>query len=138
MALIEPKSEDLPLLLQLLEDENPKYRQEAAYSLGRLGPKGRKAVAALIKRVEHDGEAEVRRTAIRALALIAHEAKAAVPCLIHVLQTQDKHLRLEAIQALTRIAPDSKEATAAITEALLDSDEDVRQAAAIVMHRMIG
>ncbi len=138
MTLIEPKLEDLPLLIELLGDPDPRYRQEAAYSLGRLGPKGHKAVPALIRRVEQDEEFGVRQIAMAALALIGREAKAAIPCLIQILKTGDKAFRLEAIQAIARIGPASKEATAAITEALLDADEDVRQAAAVVMHRMVG
>lgn len=138
MPLIEPKLEDLPLLMDMLGEPTAKYREDAARSIARLGPKARKAVPILAKLVDDDDQQEVREAAVQALSSIGREAKAAVPALLRALKDDFRPVRLAVLHALVRIAPASPEASAAITETMVDADEEVRVAAAAILHRMVG
>ncbi len=136
MTIIQPSSNDVDILIDMLEAPQIHYRVEAAQTLGRLGADAKKAVPALIRVVESDPDTNARVCAIQALGLIGAKAsKVAAPCLIQALQDASAHIRNEAAIALGRIGPVGKEVVNAITKAMLDADPLVRQTASRILNR---
>ena len=77
----------VPLCVSLSEDKDPVVRQEAAWSLWKLGDP--RAHASLIKALLHDSSARVRERAARALGLLG--AKEALPAMLDLL-TLERHI----------------------------------------------
>lgn len=94
-------------------------RYWAATGLLILGPKARRAKAALRKVVRNDGSPQVRIVAAEALAGLG-EASSGVPALVAVLNGHAPwQVKLQAINALTFIGDDAKPALGAV-QALMD------------------
>lgn len=86
-------------------------------------------VAGLTKQLKSK-DADVRRSAAKALAEVGKEAKAAVPELSRALKDEDAFVRRFAAQALGAIGPDAKAAVSALQGALGDAKKEVGEAAA--------
>src|SRR5262249_30262903 len=61
--------DDIPGLIQALQDDNPKVRKRAAIALERMGPKAKEAIPALEKALK-DSDGDVRAAAASALEKI--------------------------------------------------------------------
>src|SRR5205823_4902352 len=102
----EPSSEGKSLSewVKLLKGGDFGERQKAALALGKMGPKAKAAVPALIDALK-DKKDRVRRFSAKALGDVGPEAKAAVPALIEALR--DDQVRAMAGYALKRIDPEA-------------------------------
>jgi len=71
-------------LVLLMNDEDPKVRRQAAFSLGLAGAEDDDAVQALIEALKDDDE-DVRRATIEAISKIGPAAKTAIPALLDTI-----------------------------------------------------
>jgi HEAT repeats len=153
----------VPVLVELLADEDAQVRRAAASYLGRLAPRAGGAALALGRSLKDPGN-EVRDEACSALARmgsaaepalpalrdalrdgrspfvvlfaiegIAEESDTAVPVLAAALTHDDERLRVRAAMALGRLGPRAAPAVPALIGALKDPDERVRDCAAEVL-----
>jgi HEAT repeat protein len=127
-----------PLVLQIAQNGHDKLQQEAISALGLLPPNQENVDALLV--LAHDGKAETRTTALRALGKAApdsakvkvtlrkalHDEKAevrlaalqavarqgsgALPEMLKALQSPDESFRLTAIATLRELGPEAEEA----------------------------
>lgn len=106
-------AEEVPALLALLRDAAapPTVRQQAAYTLGRIGPAAASAVPVLIDLLEEAEPASEagspRQWSLKAIALMGRPARDAAPRIIALLRDPGTpHLeRLLSLEALGRIGP---------------------------------
>jgi hypothetical protein len=99
----------VPVLIELLKDEDSDVRGEAARALGRAGPRARGAIPALVELVS-DGqvnEVSVHELAAEALGRMGRDARAAVPALLALSRDEREHVsvRHNAAEALKQIDP---------------------------------
>lgn len=125
-------------LAGLLADPDPETRRQAAHWLGRIGAEAGPAVPALVAALDDDRKIDpikldtgpwygsldycrddpwqVRWYATVALGRIGPEARAAVPRLIELLDSEDAEMRLATIGALGSIGPDAAAAVPRLLE----------------------
>ncbi len=124
--------QELDPLITALSNENPKVREDAARSIGRIGPGASKAVPALIKTLVDENHF-TREAAAVALGNIGPGASAAAVPLTLRLDLRREHnvfVRRSAAIALGQIGSDVREAIVALLRALSDPNAYVRIAAA--------
>lgn len=95
----------LPGLIDVLADENPLVRREAANAISLAGPLGAPAVPALLKALNAEKDPRVAAEFISALAEIGPASAPAVPVLQTRLDSDDPELRMLATYALAKIGP---------------------------------
>ncbi len=78
----------VPILLHILETEEPQMQMFAASSLGKLGAEDARVGPALLKSACDKGNWEVQRTALWSLAQLRKEPEKAVPILVQYLRTR--------------------------------------------------
>jgi HEAT repeats len=83
----------VPVLAELLRDEDARIRAAACHALARSGLAARHIVRPLAEAL-YDSEVGIRLEAVEALAAFGPEAKPAVPGLIHVLEDRPADGRL--------------------------------------------
>jgi HEAT repeat protein len=115
----------IPVLIELLKDDNSTIRSEAVKALVMLGTHALPALFSAIK----DEDSKVCESVVEALGKIRHYF--AVPFLIKVLKDGDPYVRKSAAEALGNIGHES--AVPALIEALEDSEESVRLDAALAL-----
>jgi HEAT repeat protein len=121
----------VPAMAELLTEKDGRQRYQIEVALGNLGPDARKAVPALIERledVEKDGRSP--HPVLETLGKIGPKAKAAVPALIELLKTAKEFYINDAMDTLGRIGPGAEEAVPVIVLHLKDKSEYSRIAAA--------
>ncbi|HET6884208.1 MAG TPA: HEAT repeat domain-containing protein [Pirellulales bacterium] len=94
----------VPALIDILHDDDPSIRAQAARALARMGPKAAPAVSELIV-VLNDPDSEVRRGAARALGQIGPDAEDAVPALIKALKDPRNKSVVQPVEVETEVAP---------------------------------
>jgi HEAT repeat protein len=104
-----------------LKDPHANVREEAADTLGRIGPDAKGAAPALAHTLK-DEDIAARRAAARALRLIGVGARLAVPALIDALKDRNEYVRAEVFGALGQIGPEAKAAVPALAETLKDGN----------------
>jgi len=123
----------VPVLIEVLAENNTDIKQKAAESLGSIGPVAKEAVPALIVALEHSEDA-VAKAAADALGNIGPGAKEAVPVLVKVINdklgrvitrgsgfdTQVQAVRAAAA-ALASMGTEAKEAVPALLAIFKDS-----------------
>jgi len=117
------RQQTLPLLMELLKDQDSRARDNAAGLLGRywdIAP-----VPGLVKAL-NDSSRCVRAKAAWALGTKGTLAKDAIPALTAVLSDSDSYVRENAAAALGQMGAVAKEAVPALTKALDDTDKTVR------------
>jgi HEAT repeat protein len=117
-----PKKEDVPKLISTLKKStNAKDRGTAADQLGRLGQIQfnyvKDAIEPLMKALQKDDDAGVRRAAAEALGKIAPDPpETTVAALIAAIKDKNLEVNLAAITALGRFGPEASSAVPAIRE----------------------
>src|SRR5262245_47175204 len=113
----------IPLVLKLLEDNEPAVVMPALYTIAEAGAA---VVPALSEALEHP---EARYWACLVLAEIGPDAKAAVPALTKTLADKRPEVRLQAVIALGEIGPAAQPASSSLSKLLGDDFPSVRAAA---------
>ena len=122
-------TQDLAPLVKALQDPGPRVRENAAESLGQMGPGASEAIDPLLLCLS-DADPYVIGKAAEALSRIGG---AAVPGLIRVLEHAVPAARWPATIALGKIGPEAHAAVPALTQALTDSTDEVRWGAAVAL-----
>ena len=104
-------SDATPVLVDLLESEDPDRRRRTVRALGRRMTPG--VVERLIRVLEEEGDVRVAVTVIRLLG--EHRAGEAVPVLVNAMNKRPHGLGRDSVYALARIA--TPDAVAALEEA---------------------
>jgi HEAT repeat protein/Tfp pilus assembly protein PilF len=128
----------LPVLIEGLGSKDELVRGKAAETVEKIGPAAAAVVPALLNALEGSLEQPgmlgpislTCLTAVKALAAIGPEARAAVPLLIRVLCEKNLLFSQPAGAALVAIAPGAPEVVQALVETLHAGDANVRMAAA--------
>ncbi|MBI1852312.1 MAG: HEAT repeat domain-containing protein [Planctomycetes bacterium] len=127
--ILPPTAESVDGLIQVIEkkEERDEVRIAAIEATGKMGPKAKKAVAALVS-AEWLGSYDVRVVAAEALGKIGKDAASAVPVLVHrLLWAKPIAIRRAAAQALGQIGADAKIAAPALAWACEHSDVEQRR-----------
>lgn len=142
-ALVTPRREATPVLLELLVNQNASIRCLAAMGLCHIGSEAPEAIPYLVKAVQ-DRHLNTRYWAAYALGQHGPAAQAAVPALVEVLQKTFRDVdptlegperyyadaRAAAARCLGKIGKGATSAIPALQEALTDKSPDVRDTAA--------
>jgi HEAT repeat protein len=139
---LEPPLKDASNITALgdaLRDKNDFVQAYAARALGRLGPDAKSAAPALLDRLRHDDDPEIRTLSAKALGLMGPVALGpllpeAVAGLIEGLKNDYVEFREYAARALGQLG--AKDAVNALRLSAKDSDEGVRAAAAEALKRI--
>lgn len=119
-------------LIEALGDRNPVIREDAAITLGRIGPPAGDAAPRLLEALE-DRRPEVRAQAARALSLIQASAEAVVPPVTELLRDEDRNVVAHALFSLSRYGRHAEPALPlflrALTSALVDCRFDMSELA---------
>lgn len=129
-ALLHGGPEVVPVLIDLLQDDDPAVRAMAADLLpvhfqGTAGREVEKAIGPLIAALG-DAEKTVRARAAQSLAGIGAPARNAVPQLAALLADPDPTVAFHAANALEEIGPDARSALPALFRACDDARPAVR------------
>jgi HEAT repeat protein len=120
--------EALPLYLEGLKDKEVNVRSAAVQSMQRLGAKAKKAMPELIELAKRDANASIRWQAAYALAQLGEES---LPTLVELLADKDANVRLNAMHAMQRFAGKAKAAVAPLIKILKEeSNNSLRWTAA--------
>jgi HEAT repeat protein len=85
-----------------------------------------------------DGDARVRRTAVRKLGMVAREEPEVVRVLVRTLKDPNPPVRCEALLALAKAGPEAKQAISPISELQQDPDQNVRLYAGRALEKLRG
>jgi HEAT repeat protein len=92
---------EIPLLIELLDDESPEIRAHAAHALGLIGPDAAEAMRPLARLVFAPNPL-VRREAIKAIRKIHPNSPIALRLLGKAMESDDPQVRAHALEALTQ------------------------------------
>ncbi len=111
----KPESAGVPVLMELLEDQDDQVCFTACNALAIVGANAKPAVPALLKMLKHSNLFH-RRNAANTLASILSscEAKEAVPALSEALKEDDAFVNYHCAMALGRIGRQAEEAVPAL------------------------
>ena len=122
-----PKKEQVPSLIKLLKNKDPKTRAKAADSLGQVGIvralDAEDAVKPLTELLK-DKDAGVRAAAATALGKIRLEPKTVVPELAKLLEEKSPTMLVAAANALAGYGKDAKETLPALQKAQQNAGAD--------------
>jgi hypothetical protein len=124
--------EALPVLIQLLDDEDGEIRSAAIHTIWGLEG-AEKAIPALTRLLERETDPHNRFALLGVLSTFGPAAAPAVPSMIPSLRDAVPELRSRAAAALFEIGPNAKAAIPALLQALHDPDEDVRRTSGIAL-----
>lgn len=126
-VMLAHAKDTLPLLQDMLRDNNSVVRRQALLRVGWFGARASEALTTLRAMADRDEDPETRRVAAEVIVGI-HKT---VPALIQMLQENNAEVRKQAIGRLTFIGPDGRPAVPTLQAmAASDPDPDVRRAAA--------
>jgi hypothetical protein len=131
-------NEKVLILVRRLTSPAAAERAQAVSDLAPFGPRGYKAVPALVSALD-DSDIEVRTRVINTLGGMGPGAAPAVPRLIRLLQDkkQRKEDRLSVAIALGRIGPTAQEAVPVLLQ-ILESEDDYLQKGAVFALPTVG
>jgi HEAT repeat protein len=127
-GLCDARQKDVQGLILRLEVSDVYTRVWGARELGKLGPKGKAAVPALIQALD-DESPDVRKEVAAALGKIGPDANEAIPALILRLEDTETSVCARAVEALARIGPETEDVVPALVRALSDPSSTVRSEA---------
>lgn len=122
------------LIVQAKGTGTEQQRLEAIQILGEMEP-SQNTIAALVAALE-DGNAAIRRGALRALGRMGLQAKSAIPQLVRALEDPEPDIRSGAAYTLSAIGSEAKVAVPALIRALDDPRESVRVSAASALGKV--
>ena len=126
----------VPVLVELLNDDDPKFRVEVQFALGAIGADSATATPALIAALA-DSDVEVCRSACFALGQIGPAAAGATEALNEMFESEGGAFRLVSIWALRKIHPDDQtiieKAVPLLTAGLSHERELVRRECAVAL-----
>jgi HEAT repeat protein len=125
----------VPVLVQLLSDDDPEVRDYAALALGDCGPAATAALPRLTEALRDD-DPEVRRSAAVSLGRIDRRPEVTVPVLSRMLTAREALIRCRVANLLGETGPDAREAAPTLRQALLDEDAQVRVEAAEALKKI--
>src|SRR5258708_6617527 len=108
----------IPVLVELLDDEDEETRFVACNALGARGTEAAPAVPALQRMLHQEGLYR-HRNAVKTLASIGPGAKGAILDLIEALKEDDPMVNYFAAAALGRIGPEAREAIPELSKLIL-------------------
>lgn len=100
-------------LIQILDEDNPRFIAEAAVSLGKIGPVAESAIPKLIEKLNHKSSS-ARMGVLFALGKIAEDPEAVLEALTKSLEDPDYQCRYSAMMTLEKYGPKAKEAAPAL------------------------
>ena len=121
-------SKSVPVLIELLSDENKYLRSATAITLGEIGPQAVSATSALVLALR-DTCPDVRSEAAEALGRIGPGAKATLPNLRKALDDHERWVRFEAALAIWRLAGESGPVLEEFEQAMANEEWFVQYAA---------
>ena len=119
----------IPLLVELLRNEEVSFRRFAADASIDLAP-DTESIQASLSRALRDEDSQVAGDAARALGALRQRASPSVPALVKNLSHEDPYVRIYTAEALASIGPKAGAATRELARALGDPIPGVRWAAA--------
>lgn len=122
-----PKKEQVPNLIKLLKNKDPKLRASAADDLGLIGAiRAQDAEPAVgpLREALRDKEPNVRRAAAGALGKLRLEAKLVVPELAKLLEDKTNAVVIAAAVALGAFGAEAREALPALQKAQKNAGMD--------------
>ena len=125
-------SSEVLRLLQSMDDLDPEVRWRSEFALGRISPRGIKALAAALK----NDNPKVRQAAAFVLGPHGRKAKEAIPALIESLTDKEEPVRVWSAHALGDIDAEDSRVLAALTKSLRDTSTDVRRVLVTVILRI--
>lgn len=118
----------IPLLLELLRDEQVAFRRFAADAFIDLTP-DTVSIQPALRRALRDEDSMVAGDAARALGALHEKASPSVRALVQALSHDEPHVRIYTAEALASIGPNAQAATTDLARALRDPVPGVRWAA---------
>jgi HEAT repeat protein len=131
-ALIQIKPADndaFAVLHGLLTEKNRNLRHTAVRNLTLFGPLARLAVPSLLQIAEHDGDKDIRASAVFALQQTGADSADVAAAYIHALKDSAPDVRERGAYALGHLGSKARGAGLPLAQTLGDADEKVRQAA---------
>ena len=129
------EEQDIQTLITALSGTDSKASIRAAEELGKLGPKARPALLALVQALGSQ-DPELRGIAARTLGTLGPAGKSAVGALANRLADDDAMVRAYAAHALGEIGPAAQSAAPALVKAVTDQDATVRRNALAALRRI--
>ena len=117
----------VPLLVELLKDNDAGVRQSAAWALGQVGCEAKTTVPLLTGLLK---DRHVRLAAAHVLGSMGPEARTAIPALTELLNEKNEAVQEVAARTLGYIGPEARTAVPALCEVLKGKSESARRAAA--------
>ncbi len=131
-------AQDVPDILALLEDENPRIRSQAAYGLGYIGPPARVSMQKLVHLFEKDTKPFVRYAAVQALGGVTRGTDEAVPLLIRALSDSYLPCRQIAARTLGELGPVARDAVPALEALEQKGNASFRQVATEALKKILA
>jgi len=119
-------------LCRALDDPCSRVRLLASIALGHLGREAKFAVKALMERLLHDEDADVRQEVAMALRVMGPYAEEAVGALVDALSDRNNYVRAQSIFALNAVCSDTALVVTVCDKMSKDEDDYVRETAAKV------
>jgi HEAT repeat protein len=116
----------VPVLLDLLNENDPRIRRNVIFTLGQIGPAAREAIPDLIRLLQSDSDPHVRGEAAYALSIFGPEA---APILLLALRDADGSLPKYIIHALGLTGGNGPAVVRKLVELLRDDRYEIRSAA---------
>ncbi|MBV8878645.1 MAG: alpha-L-fucosidase [Planctomycetaceae bacterium] len=125
-------SGDVVRLLQAMDEPDPEVRWRSEFALGRVGPRGIRALASALK---HENP-RIRAGAAFVLGPHGRKAAEAIPALIDALSDKEELVRVWSAHALGDIDAAEPRVLPALIRSLRDTSPDVRRVILAVLIRL--
>ena len=100
----------VPMLVELLDDQNRGVRAKAALTLAEIGPQAKAAVPALLETLKRDPDSFIAVS----LRRLDPDADTVVPTLVEMLRNENPEVRIAAANVLAEFGPQAKAAAPAL------------------------
>ena len=122
----------VPMLVELLDDQNRGVRAKAALTLAEIGPQAKAAVPALLETLKRDPDSFIAVS----LRRLDPDADTVVPTLVEMLRNENPEVRIAAANVLAEFGPQAKAAAPALSNMRNDKDERVRAYTAVALWKI--
>jgi hypothetical protein len=125
----------IPVLAELLWDEDAEVRGYAAIVLSQAGPRASAALPRLTVLLGDD-DIKVRGRSLVAVVYIESRDDVRLPLLVRMLKDPEPGIRILAARLIGEVGTSNDEVIAALKEALNDKDKEVREEAVVALKRI--